>query len=231
MNKIKAISNHEGLCWKCLQSFDNSKIHNIHIHSLGYGSGFDSCSAELQLCNDCISQTNQEWWKLNKKKCDFSWDNNDFYKYEYEDEIFDYFKNLPIQGRELVYNTYSGDGYTIDAQDWIDYELGILPHEKCKEYGFYSPQEIKAYNDRFPTCEYVTNRVWNDKSKASYCPFNASGDYGQQCSCNISTECYECKYYKKRITEIKDMLNKDFDDYMEYMRLKIREEELKKRFE
>lgn len=231
MEKVLAITNHEGLCWKCLQSFDKSKIHDIHISSLGYGSGFDNCSAQIQLCEDCISETNQEWWKLNLKKSDCSLDDYDFYEYEYENEIFDYFKKLSIQGRELLNNTYSGDGYIIGAQDWIDYELGILPHEKCKEYGYYSPEEIKAYNEKFPTCEYVANRIWNDKSKASYCPFGASGDYGQLCNCNMSTECYECKYYALRKTIIKDVDNKDFGDYMEYLRLKIRETELKRKFD
>lgn len=228
MDKVKAITNHEGLCWKCLQSFDKSKIHNIHIGSLGYGSAFDGVNTKLQLCDNCYEKSNPEIWSMKTHQY------NDYCeKYICEEEMLAYINGLPIQGQQFVKNEFA-TGWNADnmkPQDWIDYELDILPHEKCKEYGMYSPQEIKAYNNRFQSCEYVTNRIWNDKSKASYCPFGASGDYGQKCSCNISTECYECKYYTKRTTPIKDVDNNDFKDYMEYLRLKIREDELRKRFE
>ena len=34
-------------------------------------------------------------------------------------------------------------------QDWIDYQLDELSHEKCKKYGYCSPKDIEAYKTKF----------------------------------------------------------------------------------
>jgi hypothetical protein len=236
MERIKAMPNHDGLCWKCLQSFDKSKIHNINIPKMGYGSGFDSWSTEIHLCDKCYNESikdNKELWDMKEIPCrNKDCADHGCTEYKYEEEMFEYIDKLNIVGQQFVKNEFAKQSmYPMDSQDWIDYELGVLPHEKCKEYGMYSQQEIDEYNEKFSTCEYVVNRIWFDNSKNSYCPFGASGYYNQQCNYNISTECDRCKYYLKRITPIKDIQNKDFNDYMEYLRLKIRQEELKNKFE
>lgn len=234
MERVLAIKNHEGLCWKCLQSFDKSQIHIIKIHEMGYGSAFDGERTELHLCDECYQDSikdNKELWSMEETSCEWDEDRHGFTEYKYETEMLDYIDNLPLQGKQFVKNEFNSDGWRMEPQDWIDYKLDILPHEKCKEYWLYSPEEIKAYSDRFTTCEYPTNRIWDDNSKGCQCPLGSMGNYNQTIDSNISSECYECKYYKPRVTPIKDISSDDFEDYMEYLRLTIKQEELKKRFE
>ena len=45
----------------------------------------------------------------------------------------------------------------MESQDWIDYKLGILSHEKCLDYGLISPTMTKQFKDKFPTCQYPIN--------------------------------------------------------------------------
>jgi hypothetical protein len=151
--------------------------------------------------------------------------------YKYENNIYDFIETLPLEGKELFQNTCSSDGYHMKAQDYIDMKLGILPDQKYKEYGMYSPSERKAYEDRFPTCEYPINRIWDDDSKGCACPFGASGEYGQVIDeDNISKECYYCKYYKNRETTLKTIDAEDFSDYKLYIQSKLRMTELEAKF-
>lgn len=216
MSKIKAIKNHNGLCWKCLNSFNESQIHIIKIPSLGYGSEFDGWATEIHLCNDCYQESNPKIWSMETHQY------NDYCEeYIYEKEMLAYINNLPIQGQQFVKNEFTIGWNTnhMKPQDWIDYKLGILSHDKCKEYNLYSPEEVEAYKIRFTTCEYPANRIYSDGSKSCWCPFGAYGEYGQGVGLNISSKCYECKYYKKREKPIKDIPDKDFEDYMEFIRV------------
>ena len=113
----------------------------------------------------------------------------------------------------------------MDAQDWIDYKLNILTHEKCKEYGLYSPQEKQAYKERFPICQHPVNVIFEDESKGCWCPFGAYGEYGQKTGRNLYDGCYECKYFEKRRTPIKYISEKDWIDYKIYYIGKLKEEE------
>ena len=121
----------------------------------------------------------------------------------------------------------------MESQDWIDYQLDELPHEKCKEYGYYSPKDIEAYETKFTTCEYVANVTWNDGSKGSWCPFGASGDYGQKIDkyVNLSDECTDCTYYKLRENSIKEIKGEDLHEWENYMVAKLKEDEYKYKFE
>jgi hypothetical protein len=205
-----ALINPNSTCCSCLKE---GKVRNIHIGALGWGSSFDNFSTQINLCDECFQLTNQDWWKL--KVCG-NHDENGQYDmsgewYEYEDEIFKFVKQMPLAGQELFYNRYAyGACASInwEPQDWIDYRLDILPHEKCKEYCCYSPQEKKAYADRFPNCKHVEIKVYSDKSKGSYCWRNAFGDSEGNCGLNYSDRCYLCNYFEERNEEIKvvDML-------------------------
>lgn len=224
-----AISNPDKTCMKCL--CEKEKINQIHIGALGYMSGFDNMRTQVNLCNDCIKETNKEWWKLRRKKTNDS--GHAFDVYEYEDEIFKFIKSLSLAGQELFWNHYSYGAcadYDMVAQDWIDFELGILPHEKCKEYGFYSPLDKQSYSERFTTCQYPANRVWSDSSKGSWCPFGANGDYGQKVGLNISDKCTNCKHYKKRNTPITDIKAKDFSAYKLYVQYHVHKDKLENMF-
>jgi hypothetical protein len=200
-----AIKNPDITCCNCLME---GKVHNIHIGAMGYGSGFDNMSTQINLCDDCYNKTNHEWWKLKRVPTDVGYegDNHTFYKYEFENEIFNYVKQLPLVGKELFWNRYSYGAYAdcnMDSQDWIDYELDILPHQKCKEYDIYSPQEQQAYKDRFPNCKHVKIQVYDDESKSSKCINMAWGDADGNCGSNMSDKCYMCEYFEERNGEIK----------------------------
>ena len=207
--RILAIKDREGLCWNCLK--DKSHIHKIYFGELGYGSGFDMFETELHLCDDCYNE-HPEYWTLNIKKleeCEW-WE-----EYEHEDEIFDYVSKMPIEGQQFFFNEFDtgSDARPMKPQDWIDYQLKILPHEKCKDYGLYSWEEINAYNERFPICEHPVNKCYSDGSCGCWCPFGAYGEKDQIAGLNISAECYQCKYFKKRETPLKTMTNKEYDKY------------------
>lgn len=224
-NKPLAIENPDNVCFNCLKE---TIVHKIYISALGYGSSFDNFSTRINLCNDCMNLTNHEWWKLEIE--DDEWGGS----YKYESEILKFVNQMPIQGQELFKARYAYGacaGY-MSGQDWIDYELDILPHEKCKEYCMYSPQEIEAYRTRFPICQHPVNRIWKDNSKGCWCPFGASGEYGQKCSeYNISDECYMCKYFKERTLPIRDISGEDCEDYNAYYKAKIMKDEFDKKFE
>ncbi len=228
MDNNKAIQNPENICFNCLKE---TAIHKISIPALGWGSQFDNFSTRIQLCDDCYSVTNPDWWKLNviKGKTDLESEH-----YEYEDEILNFVNQMPLAGQELFWNRFASGAfvsYYMEAQDWIDYKLNILPHEKCKEYGLYSPQEIQAYKERFPICQHPVNIIYEDGFKSCWCPFGAYGEYGQKVGLNICDECYECEYFEKRNTLIKDISDKDYKDYEIYYKAKLRQEEYKNRFE
>ena len=147
-NSNIAIKNPEDVCFNCLKE---TKVNKIYIDSLGYGSGFDNFSTRINLCDDCIKQTNKDWWKLEKKQCDWddtpeSEDNyNKFFKYKYEDEILAYVKQLPLAGQELFYSRFAygicADSY-MSGQDWIDYRLGILPHENVRNMVIFTTKKM-----------------------------------------------------------------------------------------
>ena len=226
---IVAIKNVKGICFKCLKEHKESEIHKIHIPSAGYGSYFDNLSTELQLCDSCYADTNSEWWKF--ESVPYTEECGEVYKYD--NEICDYLKMLPLQGRELVWNRFSyGAGIicNMDSQDWIDYELSELSHNKCKEYGFYSPDEVKAYKERFTTCQYPMNRVCNDGSVGCWCPYGASGKKDQQINENMSRECYRCKQYKKRETPILSVNDNDWNDLMLFIKYHNKKKHLEQKF-
>ena len=250
-NKIMAIESTDYLCFKCLKRMNTSKkIHCINIGGIGYGSNFDNLSTKLQLCDECFNESQKDRliWNMETVYGQMHFDRYtskssvpsdriiDEYidvKYKYDDEMYSYINDLPLQSKELVWNRFAYGAcasYNMDAQDWIDYELGILSHDKCKEYGFYSPNEVNAYNARFPTCQHPVNIIYADDSKGCWCPFGANGKYGQTVDGNISDECYQCALYQKRKTPIIDVRDTDRNDYFLYMKYQLRKNELEKRF-
>lgn len=210
MNKIKAIPYDKNLCFHCLKKVDNT--HKIYFGPLGYGSRFDECSTMLQLCDDCFNKAPNAIKNPEYENEDSEFGPN----YKNEDKIFDYIDNLPAEGQQFVKNKFWEDDHgPMDPQDWLDYFINKdLPYEKAKDYGLYALEEIKAYKERFPKCEYPVNRLFSDGSYGCYCPFGASGNKDQKDDpYNISTECFTCKYYKERTSKIKTIKNKDLYEY------------------
>ena len=121
---IVALEN-TGLCMKCL------KKHATHVYQIqgrGYGSIFDSTYIKFQVCDDCDNEDFQKW--VDEEPV---W--NDYCEvYEYENNIKEFIDSLPLESQELFYNRFNSEGF-MEAQDWIDYELGELSEVKCEDYG------------------------------------------------------------------------------------------------
>lgn len=209
---VKAIMDYKNVCMKCLNKKDT--LIKTEMYGRGYGSDFDNFNSTLCLCSDCYIPDLELWFDEEPEKKDY------IQEYKYENNIHDFIKSLPLEGRELFENTMGSGchGMYMEQQDWIDLELGILPDEKYEEYGMYSPSTVKAYEERFPTCENPVNITYSDNSKGCWCPFGASGSYGQTVGLNVSDECKDCEYYKKRETPIKEMSNNTYKKYEQYIK-------------
>lgn len=233
VKRIKAIHNTDCLCWKCLKEHNKDKIHIIKIGSLGYNSCFDNFSTQIQLCDDCYNE-NPEWWKL--KTVEVKGFEQFGVAYEYDKEIGEYLSNLPLESQELVWNEYAYGacaGWSMNAQDWIDYHLGILSHKKCKKYGLYSPQEEQSYKERFPTCQYPVEVIYNDGSNGCHCPFGAMGrcKNGEvTAKDSVEGECYQCGHYKKRIGNVISISINDETDYNLYVKYHLNKDRLEQKF-
>ncbi|MGG3890215.1 hypothetical protein [Metabacillus fastidiosus] len=210
--KVLAIVDYENICFKCLEK--KEKIETFSIYRNSYGSSFDNNHTELNICNECKPVDLEKWFDEEPEKIEY------YTKYKYEKNIIEFVDTFPLEGQELFWNRCASGACAdvMNSQDWIDDKLGILPDEVYEEeYNMYSPRQIKAYEERFPTCEHPVNAVFNDKSKGCYCPFGASGNYGQEADINISEECYGCQKYKKRETKIKEMSHDTYKKYEVYI--------------
>lgn len=189
----------EKLCYCCDTLQDRKEdLHIYNINGRGYGSIFDSSKFSIQLCDKCNKLISGKWFNEQPELIDGYCED-----YKYEEYIESFIDTFPIENQEYVSNEY--DNYQMLRQDWIDMKLGLLPDEKYEEYHMYSPREIKAYKERFTTCNYPINIVFNNNSKGCSCPFGANGLYGQNIDTNISDECYNCQAYKIREEPIKEI--------------------------
>ena len=124
---IKSVKNNK-LCMNCLKEEYTKKY---YIKSRGFNSIFDGYKTHLQVCSKCDKEEFKIWFNEQPSTYDGYCE-----EYEYEDKILEFIHNLPLQSQELFFNTFnSNEQYFIDAQDWIDYQLDELSHEKCNEYG------------------------------------------------------------------------------------------------
>lgn len=215
-----AIENPQSICFNCLQ--EHQQLHIIHIPVLNHGSKFTNFSSRLNLCPSCYNLTNPLWWNLEIIKS-YTEYNMMQLNYKYEQEILDFINNMPLSGQELFYARF-GKGLNCDSmrsQDWIDYALDKLSHDKCKEYGYFSPKERKAYYERFHVCDKVRIIIRdkeNDKNnhKESRCPFGAFGNEdGASENHKPHHQCYGCQMFEVRDSEngIEIMNKEDYEIY------------------
>lgn len=199
------------VCMKCL------KKHATQTYGIGYrgyGSIFDNFNSHFQLCDDC-ARDEYRLWADESGECDE--DEEGFYgeQYQYEENIEELIESFPLEGQELFYNRFAGGAgshYNMTPQDWIDFKLDELPHEKCNEYGFYSPEEKKAYKERFPNCKCVVIEKYSDGSQGSHCPYGSFGGENGEAD-NLSGECYMCDCYELRKGDI-EIIN-EIEEYYE----------------
>lgn len=220
--------NKERLCYCCDELQESEKdIIRLNLSGRGYGSLFDGMNTYIQLCKKCYKPEYEEWFNETPEYEDYC------EQYKHEEDIINLINTFSIENQEYFWNS-NATGWNIDEmdrQDWIDMKNGTLSEEKYKKYNMYAPSEIKAYKERFATCEYPVNVIYSDGSKYCLCPFGAYGEYNQNINDSICDECCYCKYYKKRETPIKEISEKDFDDYELYIKSRLKEKELKEKFE
>ncbi len=201
--------NQKRLCYKCDTLKDSEDEINYYgiWRSRGYGSIFDNDSFTIQICNKCTRPEYKIWFDENpvveEGYVEF---------YEHEENIWNLIKSFVVENQEYVLNDH------MDRSDWIAMENGTLPDEAYEEYGMYSPRQIRAYEERFPTCEHPVNAAFNDNSVGCYCPFGASGNKDQEVDGNISSECFGCTKYKFRESPRKEMSYETYQKYELYIR-------------
>ena len=124
INRVEYVKYKENLCFKCLQ--EKEDINTYGLKRRGYGSLYDSHNTMLQLCNECVGSIKKheelkKWFYEKPKMEDICTED-----YKYEGEIAEYIKTIPIQGQELFENQIEKGSFTVDSQEWIDKELGLI---------------------------------------------------------------------------------------------------------
>ena len=115
-----------------------------------------------------------------------------------DDCLYELVNSFTAEGKEKVLNT--GWNNDCDTETWIKYEKGELTDEEVEnETPYLSNRQIEAYREQYPLCDKVENYYYKDGSSNSHCYNGAFGEIdGKLDSCgNISSECYNCSYYKK----------------------------------
>ena len=185
----------------CMQCLKKKATHTYSIYGRGYGSDYDNFNSKFQLCDDCAKDEYKTW---TDEEC--HWEGEMFCGevYKYEGNISALLKSFPLEAKELFYNRFAtgANADTMKPQDWIDFQVGELSYKKCKEYCLISPQEERAYKERFPNCACVTVKKYKDGSQGSKCPYGAFGDEIGNADSNTSCKCYMCSYYKPREGDI-----------------------------
>lgn len=186
----------------CLICQKRKATNTYNICGRGYGSDFDNVDITFQCCDECNKPQFEDWFN---EACELSY--NYIEEYKFEENIHKLIESLPLNSQEVLLNSSSSCVYHyMNSQDWIDYQLDELPHDKCKKYGMYSPEERQAYKDRFPTCGCVERKVYKDGSSGCGCKFGAYGNSDGSCdNYNTWTKCYMCKNYKPRVDKIKEI--------------------------
>ena len=138
----------KSLCMVCLKE---KATHEYYVSGRGYGSSFDSDSTHWQCCDKCHKDEYYTW--ANEQPST----DNYYEEYKHEEEILEFIHNLPLQSQELFFNTFnSSSQYPMDAQYWIDYELGKLTMKTVDEVEEYCKNEKKRLEDML---EYAQTRL------------------------------------------------------------------------
>ena len=126
MNTLNMVPIPDGICLCCQ---DKPATHTYKFEKpRGFGSAFDMLDFEFCCCDDCNRKRFAKWFGDAYRMLD------EYTKdYAYEAELCKFIEALPMNAREKVYN--AGDPYGIDAQDWIDIQLGEISPELAEKYG------------------------------------------------------------------------------------------------
>lgn len=206
---MKIVKNSNTVCFNCLK---HSNVYVLKIHELGEGSFYNGFNTELHLCNYCLNEELKKWFELEVIG------NDTKKKYLYEDELLAYVNKMPLAGQELFYNRYAYGKNVIytPTKKWLEH-LSSQNNMSSVEVEYTGD----SYASKYSNCEEVYNLLMPDGSIYSKCPFgltglgNAQEDYHNE---NIS--CYSCAHYRKRNSQIRNIL---YENDEEYANLRLKE--------
>lgn len=186
-----AIPYHPMICYRCLESEREPMV--WQLTSRGYGSHFDGTTSRLQLCSQCCDDTLRK--TLTTYFNETPDESNGWQDYLYEDALHLFIQTLPLAGQELFRNATTGH-FVMDAQDWINIQLGIANDEAYSRNGLQSPSELQAYRTRFPHCQHVALIEIDEDTAYTQCPYGVYGEIdGSSSLDNEHSQCYHCSYY------------------------------------
>ena len=185
------------VCMKCLK--ESSEVKQYRLEERGCGSDFDNFSSIIQVCDECKPEGLETW--LNEYPEYLS--DGVTASYKYEGKIKGFIDTFSLEGRELFWNKYS-DGACAERMDYQDYFLiatGEASDSIYDKYGLYSPKEIKAAIERFPTCANVYGIRYSNSTINYQCSFydDVCGDIDDNTSYN--NKWGDCEYFKKLVNK------------------------------
>lgn len=126
MNTLNMTPLPEGICYCCQ---DKPATHTYTFEEVrGFGSAFDMLDVKFCCCDECNKKRFAKWFHNQPKYIsDYVLD------YAYENELCKFIESLPMNVQERIYN--AGDPNGIDAQDWIDIQLGEISPALAEKYG------------------------------------------------------------------------------------------------
>lgn len=188
------------LCEKCELSFDDEQDCFEHEESCGKSiiNTCDKCGQQEDVGDDEYGWKSEGWYHIDLGRPGYGsgLDGCDVAFLLCDDCLINFINSFTVEGQEKVIN--SGSNTYLSKEDWIRVHKNEMPDEEMEEKGMYSPRQIKAYEERFPTCEHVYIKEYKDGSRGSQCFRSAFGDKEGKCGLNISDDCFECGSYRKR---------------------------------
>lgn len=187
-------------CEKCDLEFNDEEECLEHESSCGKPiiNKCDKCGTEEDVGDDEYGWKSEGWYHIDLGRPGYG-SGLDGCEVQFslcDDCLISFIDSFTIEGQEKVIN--SGSNAYLSSEDWIRVHKGEMPDEEMEAKGMYSPRQIKAYEERFPTCSNVYINEYKDGSKGSRCNLNAFGDENGNCGLNVSSKCFDCSLYKKR---------------------------------
>jgi hypothetical protein len=187
-------------CEKCESLFDYEEECIEHKETCGTPNinKCDKCGSEEDVTNDEYGWKSEGWYYIDLGRPGYGsgFDGCDVSFLICDNCLHDFVNSFTLEGQEKIHN--SGSNQYLSTEDWLRVHRDEMPDEEMEEKGMYSPRQVKAYNERFPTCKNVKITEYKDGSRGSRCLRFAFGDRNGQCGINVSEECFGCTFYKKR---------------------------------
>jgi hypothetical protein len=188
------------ICEKCDLEFDIEIDCQEHEEHCGKSNIIkcSKCGNEEDIADDEHGWKSEGWYHIDLGRPGYGsgLDGSDVEFTLCDDCLIGFIQTFTPEGQEKVFN--SGCNTYLSSLDWIRVHKNEMPDEEMEEKGLYSPRQIKAYEERFPTCDKVYINEYNEGSRGSRCDMGAFGDGEGNSDINVCDECFSCSSYNKR---------------------------------